>query len=162
MNKRAWCTEDQHGGQDDLTIPDEVGDVLDGLQVVRLLRVGEGRLLQSLGIVTCNRQLTKLQRSLEDAEDDEELTNELVVVVLQLFRSVPAVAIVGLSHLLAVDFLELKKARLLLTSAQGILTRICALSQAVCFQLDFLQLKELFRSVNSVVFLSNLITYLQI
>ena len=40
------------GGQDDLTVPDEVGDVLDGLQVVGLLRVGEGLLLQSLGVVT--------------------------------------------------------------------------------------------------------------
>ena len=39
-------------GQDDLTVPDEVGDVLDGLQVVRLLGVGEGLLLQSLGIVS--------------------------------------------------------------------------------------------------------------
>ena len=54
------------GCKDDLTVPDEVGDVLDGLQVVRLLRVREGRLLQSLGIVTCNTQLTKLQRSLEE------------------------------------------------------------------------------------------------
>ena len=41
-----------HGGQDDLTVPDEVGHVLDGLQVVGLLRVCEGRLLQSLGMVT--------------------------------------------------------------------------------------------------------------
>ena len=40
------------GGQDDLTVPDEVGDVLDGLQVVRLLGIGEGLLLQSLGIVS--------------------------------------------------------------------------------------------------------------
>ena len=84
--------------------------------------------------------MTKLQRSLEDAEDDEELTNELVVVVLQLFRSVPSVAIVGLSHLLAVDFLELKKARLLLTSAQGILTRICALSGCM-FSIGFLAIE---------------------
>ena len=84
--------------------------------------------------------MTKLQRSLEDAEDDEELTNELVVVVLQLLGSVPAVAIVGLSHLLAVDFLELKKARLLLTSAQGILTRICALSGCM-FSIGFLAIE---------------------
>ena len=40
------------GGQDDLTVPDEVGDVLDGLQVVRLLGISEGLLLQSLGIVS--------------------------------------------------------------------------------------------------------------
>ena len=40
------------GGRDDLTVPDEVGDVLDGLQVVGLLGIGEGLLLQSLGIVS--------------------------------------------------------------------------------------------------------------
>ena len=40
------------GGQDDLTVPDEVGHVLDGLQVVRLLGISEGLLLQSLGIVS--------------------------------------------------------------------------------------------------------------
>ena len=40
------------GGQDNLTVPDEVGDVLDGLQVVCLLRISEGLLLQSLGIVS--------------------------------------------------------------------------------------------------------------
>ena len=40
------------GGQDDLTVPDEVGDVLYSLQVVRLLGIGEGLLLQSLGIVS--------------------------------------------------------------------------------------------------------------
>ena len=39
-------------GEDDLTVPDEVGDVLDSLQVVRLLGIGEGLLLQSLGIVS--------------------------------------------------------------------------------------------------------------
>ena len=44
--------EDGLGGEDDLTVPDEVGDVLDGLQVVRLLRIREGLLLQSLGVVT--------------------------------------------------------------------------------------------------------------
>ena len=38
--------------QDDLTVPDEVGDVLDGLQVVRLLGISEGLLLQSLGVVS--------------------------------------------------------------------------------------------------------------
>ena len=54
----------EDGCKDDLTVPDEVGDVLDGLQVVRLLRVREGLLLQSLGIVTCNTQFKKLQRSL--------------------------------------------------------------------------------------------------
>ena len=32
--------------------PDEVGDVLEGLQVVRLLRICEGLRLQSLGVVT--------------------------------------------------------------------------------------------------------------
>ena len=40
------------GGQDDLTVPDEVGDVLDGLQVVRLLGISEGLLLQSRGVVS--------------------------------------------------------------------------------------------------------------
>ena len=40
------------GGQDDLTVPDEVGDVLDGLQVVGLLGIGEGLLLEDLGVVT--------------------------------------------------------------------------------------------------------------
>ena len=44
--------KDLQEGQDDLTVPDEVGDVLDGLQVVRLLGIGEGLLLQSLGIVS--------------------------------------------------------------------------------------------------------------
>ena len=38
--------------QDDLTVPDEVGHVLEGLQVVCLLCVCEGLLLQSLGIVS--------------------------------------------------------------------------------------------------------------
>ena len=42
----------QVGQDDDLTVPDEVGDVLDGLQEGRLLGVIEGRLLQSLGIVS--------------------------------------------------------------------------------------------------------------
>ena len=42
----------QRGEDDDLTVPDKVGDVLDGLQVVRLLGIGEGLLLQSLGIVS--------------------------------------------------------------------------------------------------------------
>ena len=40
------------GGQDDLTVPDEVGDVLDGLQVVGLLGICEGLLLQSIGVVS--------------------------------------------------------------------------------------------------------------
>ena len=53
-NEDDNCIEDhyQPGGQDDLTVPDEVGDVLDGLQVVRLLGVCEGLLLQSLGVVS--------------------------------------------------------------------------------------------------------------
>merc|ERR1719341_2697044 len=50
-------------------VPDEVGDVLDGLQVVGLLGICEGLLLQSIGVVS----------------------NELVVVVLQLLLGVPAV-----------------------------------------------------------------------
>ena len=62
----------------------------------------------------------------EDADDVEEVTNELVVVVLQLLLGVPAIAVVH--HLLLVDFWELEKARLLATSAQGILARICELS----------------------------------
>ena len=70
---------------------------------------------------------------LEDAEDVEEVTNELVVVVLQLLLGVPAVAIVRVSHLLGVDFWELQNARLLLASAQGILTRICAISRCLFF-----------------------------
>ena len=40
------------GGQDDLTVPDEVGDVLDGLQVVGLPGICEGLLLQSIGVVS--------------------------------------------------------------------------------------------------------------
>ena len=43
------------GGQDDLTVPDEVGDVLDRLQVVCLLGVRERLLLQSLGVITFER-----------------------------------------------------------------------------------------------------------
>ena len=42
----------QRGEDDDLTVPDEVGDVLDGLQVVRLLGISEGLLLQSRGVVS--------------------------------------------------------------------------------------------------------------
>ena len=42
----------QRGEDDDLTVPDEVGDVLDGLQVVGLLGISEGLLLQSLGVVS--------------------------------------------------------------------------------------------------------------
>ena len=41
-----------HGGRYDLTVPDEVGDILDGLQVVGLLCVRECLLLQSLGVLT--------------------------------------------------------------------------------------------------------------
>ena len=40
------------GCKDDLTVPDEVGHVLESLQVVCLLCVCEGLLLQSLGIVS--------------------------------------------------------------------------------------------------------------
>ena len=42
----------EQGGQDDLTVPDEVGDVLDRLQVVCLLGVRDRLLLQSLGVIT--------------------------------------------------------------------------------------------------------------
>ena len=37
--------------KDGLTVPDQVGDELDRLQAVRLLRVGEALLLQSLGML---------------------------------------------------------------------------------------------------------------
>ena len=37
---------------EDLTSPDKGGDVLDSLQVVRLLGICEGLLLQSLGVVS--------------------------------------------------------------------------------------------------------------
>ena len=47
------------GGQDDLTVPDEVGDVLDRLQVVCLLGVRERLLLQSLGVITFERWLIR-------------------------------------------------------------------------------------------------------
>ena len=40
----------QRGEDDDLTVPDEVGDILDGLQVVGLLGISEGLLLQRLGV----------------------------------------------------------------------------------------------------------------
>ena len=65
----------------------------------------------------------------EGAEDVEEVTNELVVVVLQQLLGVTAVAIV--CHLLHKWLLswELEKARLFVTSAQRILPRICLLSE---------------------------------
>ena len=37
---------------DDLTSPDKGGDVLDSLQVGGLLGIGEGLLLEGLGVVT--------------------------------------------------------------------------------------------------------------
>ena len=52
MKKVGTYVENRQGGQEDLTVPDEVGDVLEGLQVVRLLGIGEGLLLQSLGVVS--------------------------------------------------------------------------------------------------------------
>ena len=42
----------EDGCKDDLTVPDKVGDVLDGLQVVGLPGICEGLLLQSIGVVS--------------------------------------------------------------------------------------------------------------
>ena len=54
----AWYSEeegvdyqDHVKGKVGLTVPDQVGDELDRLQAVRLLRVGEALLLQSLGVL---------------------------------------------------------------------------------------------------------------
>ena len=54
----AWYSEeegvdyrDHVKDKDGLTVPDQVGDELDRLQAVRLLRVGEALLLQSLGVL---------------------------------------------------------------------------------------------------------------
>ena len=55
----AWYSEeegvdyrDQERVKDGLTVPDQVGDELDRLQAVSLLRVGEALLLQSLGVLS--------------------------------------------------------------------------------------------------------------
>ena len=54
----AWYSEEEDvdyrdhvKDKDGLTVPDQVGDELDRLQAVRLLRVGEALLLQSLGVL---------------------------------------------------------------------------------------------------------------
>ena len=52
----AWYSEEEDVDYRDhvngLTVPDQVGDELDRLQAVRLLRVGEALLLQSFGVLT--------------------------------------------------------------------------------------------------------------
>ena len=55
----AWYSEEDgvdyrnpKKGKVGLTVPDQVGDELDRLQAVRLLRVGEALLLQSLGVLS--------------------------------------------------------------------------------------------------------------
>ena len=88
----------------------------------------------------------------EDADEVEEVTDELVVVVLQLLLGVPAIVIVR--HLL----------RKLLTS-WSLKRHVCSRRvlreywqeflnpHGVCFQLDFLHLYELFPVIKSHVFL---------
>ena len=55
----AWYSEEEDvafrdhlKGKVGLTVPDQVGNELDRLQAVRLLRVGEALLLQSLGVLS--------------------------------------------------------------------------------------------------------------
>ena len=49
LGNEDYEVEDHH---EDLTSPDKGGDVLDSLQVGGLLGIGEGLLLEGLGVVT--------------------------------------------------------------------------------------------------------------